>query len=126
MGKATFESKKSFDTLEEGTRFIYRRNYSSMLQEDTLKERSPSGEYLKFLLLGWLSFKDVSSHYTLVEVLGESKEEDDMCPNCVTPWKCNGPHRPRKCRGAPGGSPELERYLDAMELSRYGLDDGET
>jgi hypothetical protein len=17
---------------------------------------------------------------------------DDMCPNCVTPWKCNGPH----------------------------------
>lgn len=20
--------------------------------------------------------------------------EDDMCPNCVTPWKCNGPHEP--------------------------------
>jgi hypothetical protein len=19
-------------------------------------------------------------------------EDDDMCPNCVTPWKCNGPH----------------------------------
>ena len=19
--------------------------------------------------------------------------EDDMCPNCVTPWKCNGPHQ---------------------------------
>jgi hypothetical protein len=19
-------------------------------------------------------------------------EEGDMCPNCVTPWKCNGPH----------------------------------
>lgn len=19
---------------------------------------------------------------------------DDMCPNCVTPWKCNGPHIP--------------------------------
>lgn len=19
---------------------------------------------------------------------------DDMCPNCVTPWKCNGPHVP--------------------------------
>jgi hypothetical protein len=18
---------------------------------------------------------------------------DEMCPNCVTPWKCNGPHR---------------------------------
>jgi len=19
-------------------------------------------------------------------------QHDDMCPNCVTPWKCNGPH----------------------------------
>lgn len=22
----------------------------------------------------------------------EWDELDDMCPNCVTPWKCNGPH----------------------------------
>lgn len=21
-------------------------------------------------------------------------EGDEMCPNCVTPWKCNGPHDP--------------------------------
>ena len=21
-------------------------------------------------------------------------ESADMCPNCVTPWKCNGPHDP--------------------------------
>jgi hypothetical protein len=20
-------------------------------------------------------------------------EADDMCPNCITPWKCNGPHQ---------------------------------
>jgi hypothetical protein len=20
--------------------------------------------------------------------------DDDMCPNCITPWKCNGPHCP--------------------------------
>lgn len=20
-------------------------------------------------------------------------QDDDMCPNCLTPWKCNGPHR---------------------------------
>lgn len=32
------------------------------------------------------------------ELAGKRKEgskfvpEDDMCPNCVTPWKCNGPH----------------------------------
>lgn len=19
-------------------------------------------------------------------------EADNMCPNCITPWKCNGPH----------------------------------
>lgn len=115
MGKATFESKKSFEALEEGTRFIYRRNYSSTLNEDTLEERSPSGEYLKLRCLGWLSSKEVSSHYTLVEVLGESKldEDMDMCPNCVTPWKCNGPHI-RPCRGAPGGSHELERYFKEM------------
>ncbi len=27
-------------------------------------------------------------------------EADQMCPNCVTPWKCNGPHTPplSKCR----------------------------
>jgi|GEM_PF-4308996 len=22
----------------------------------------------------------------------EYDEADNMCPNCVTPWKCNGPH----------------------------------
>lgn len=117
MRKAAFE-QKNFETLEEGTRFIYRRNYSSTLQEDTLEERSPSGEHLKFRCLGWLSLKDVLNHHTLVEVLGESKlrdDMDDMCPNCVTPWKCNGPHI-RPCRGAPGGSPELERYLKEMGL----------
>lgn len=21
--------------------------------------------------------------------------DDDMCPNCLTPWKCNGPHIPQ-------------------------------
>lgn len=115
MGKAAFEPKKSFDALEEGARFIYRRNYSSTIHEDILEERSPSGEHLKFRSLGWLSFVDVSGHYTLVEVLGESELADDMCPNCVTPWKCNGPHI-KPCRGAPGGSPELERYLRELGL----------
>lgn len=34
------------------------------------------------------------------ELLGEAERHDGamrlapdyMCPNCVTPWKCNGPH----------------------------------
>ena len=28
-------------------------------------------------------------------------EADDMCPNCVTPWKCNGPHEPTYATGGP-------------------------
>jgi hypothetical protein len=27
-------------------------------------------------------------------------EADDMCPNCVTPWKCNGPHLSEKTPAA--------------------------
>ena len=23
---------------------------------------------------------------------GNPNNDEDMCPNCVTPWKCNGPH----------------------------------
>lgn len=32
--------------------------------------------------------------------------EDDMCPNCVTPWKCNGPHE------STGGASVSERARD--------------
>jgi hypothetical protein len=37
---------------------------------------------------------------------------DDMCPNCVTPWKCNGPHTlmaGSKVDAAPDADPS--RYL---------------
>jgi hypothetical protein len=27
---------------------------------------------------------------------------EDMCPNCVTPWKCNGPHVPSDTEGGEG------------------------
>lgn len=89
---------------------LYRRSHSSTAIEDALVEKSPSGEFYKFRHMGWRSRRELS-HLTLLEVLGD---EDDMCPNCVTPWKCNGPHRP--CRGAPGGSPQLERYIDSLGL----------
>ena len=26
---------------------------------------------------------------------GDGGDGEDMCPNCVTPWKCNGPHMPK-------------------------------
>lgn len=25
-------------------------------------------------------------------MVGGRMSDDGMCPNCVTPWKCNGPH----------------------------------
>lgn len=27
-----------------------------------------------------------------VEALADEPADSGMCPNCVTPWKCNGPH----------------------------------
>ena len=43
--------------------------------------------------------------------------EDDMCPNCVTPWKCNGPHE------STGGASvsERARELLAAEYSKCGM-----
>ena len=34
--------------------------------------------------------------------------EDDMCPNCVTPWKCNGPHE------STGGASVSERARELL------------
>ena len=28
-------------------------------------------------------------------------EADGMCPNCLTPWKCNGPHLSEQSQSAP-------------------------
>ena len=38
--------------------------------------------------------------------------EDDMCPNCVTPWKCNGPHE------STGGASVSERARELGERWR--------
>lgn len=112
-----------FDDIVEGTRFIYRMKSSNRVAEDTLIERSPSGDFVKFEVMGWASRRDLSN-YEILEVLGKATSlEDEMCPNCVTPWKCNGPHKLKKCRSAPGGSPQLERYLDALELARFNRED---
>lgn len=31
-------------------------------------------------------------HYERIGRRKSRKDADGMCPNCVTPWKCNGPH----------------------------------
>lgn len=47
-----------------------------------------------------------------------SGREGDMCPNCVTPWKCNGPHE------APSGASVSERALEllAAQCDKEGSD----
>lgn len=32
------------------------------------------------------------AHERVLSMVREFEQPDDMCPNCVTPWKCNGPH----------------------------------
>ena len=40
----------------------------------------------------------VARGYALVPIVSAAEPEDDMCPNCCTPWKCNGPHIPAEAR----------------------------
>jgi len=104
-----------FKSLSEGDRFLYRKNYTSSIMEGFVVEVAPSRDYIK-LLGGWMPIQDLVSHHVLIEVLGKDEEVDDMCPNCVTPWKCNGPHVQKPCVGAPGGSPDLEAYMRSLGL----------
>lgn len=104
-----------FEDIGPGSRLLYRRRYSIRVVEDRLLERSPSGEYIRFEVLGWVNRADLK-HHELLEVL--APDYGEMCPNCLMPGKFSGPHA-RPCRNAPGGSPQLERYLDALELSRF-------
>jgi hypothetical protein len=106
--------KLSFEQLPEGSRFLFRKiGPLGSVIEDVLVERSPSAGYLKFARMGWMSSCDLAG-YELLELLDAEMYDDDMCPNCVTPWKCNGPHLNRPCRGAPGGSPQLDEYLRSL------------
>lgn len=57
-------------------------------------------------------------------------DEDKMCPNCVTPWKCNGPHEPpqRQPSAGPVAFPArraVEREIERTENpSGLHLNDG--
>jgi hypothetical protein len=39
----------------------------------------------------------------------------DMCPNCVTPWKCNGPHLPESDYDTEAG-PTTQQVADSRFL----------
>lgn len=80
------------DICPVGARFLYRSTGSARIYEDSVLEWSGTGLFVKLKDAGWTSVKDASLHIVLLEVLGVS-DEDGMCPNCVTPWKCNGPHK---------------------------------
>jgi hypothetical protein len=109
------DENSGFAALEEGDRFLFKKKFFPGIMEDELVEVSPSSGYLKFARAGWMSSCDLS-HYELLEVLKPIPDAEDMCPNCVTPWKCNGPHHARLCRGAPAGSPQLDEYLRSIGL----------
>lgn len=42
----------------------------------------------------WLFSKEY--HEMELRSLASAGIADDLCPNCVTPWKCNGPHLTRR------------------------------
>lgn len=84
-GKMMLEFNK--DSLPAGSRFLYRSLSGGSVKEDSVLEWSASGEFVKLKTLGWLSSND---RFRIVPL--EVLDFDDMCPNCVTPWKCNGPH----------------------------------
>lgn len=79
-----------------GTRFLYRTSGGSKVFEDIVVEWSPSGTFVKLKHEGWRSSSDMSKFVVLEILVKPRAETEDMCPNCVTPWKCNGPHRPTK------------------------------
>ena len=41
--------------------------------------------------LEWLEADEINAHIDAA-LQSRSEEWPEMCPNCVTPWKCNGPH----------------------------------
>jgi hypothetical protein len=91
-----------FNDVGEGSRIIYRPKYARRIQEDILLERSPSREFIKFKGMGWMSQGELK-HYELVEVICSVPEAEETKP----------------CRNAPGGSRQLEQYLDTLELSKH-------
>lgn len=88
--------KAKQDSFPVGTRFLYKALGGSTIFEDTILEWSPSALFVKLQNAGWKSVDDIF-HFNVLEKLEPYQSIDiDMCPNCVTPWKCNGPHRPTK------------------------------
>lgn len=79
-----------------GTRFIYKINdenqnsKTTKVYEDLVLEWAPSGVFVKCKFTGWRPV----DFFAFFEVLGKVSHDSDMCPNCITPWKCNGPHLP--------------------------------
>lgn len=41
---------------------------------------------------------------------------DEMCPNCVTPWKCNGPHEEIEDRWNRNRADMEARYQEHLAL----------
>ena len=79
-------------------------------------------------VLAWLDERVLDTDYAApAPVAGE---DSPMCPNCVTPWKCNGPHTLAQDRAAQGAAavpedavcPNCDRLTDIRHCKACGCD----
>lgn len=100
----------------------YRNRGSTRIVATFKFDRHPSGDYkdtaVAFAWWGWQARAETWRNYWSAgyergyydgvtgakSVLARAEQpagEPEMCPNCLTPWKCNGPHEPAGGAGAP-------------------------
>ena len=67
----------------------------------TLDEERASAVAVREALANVVQMMDWTAEHQPLQAAGgevqrrdDANAADDMCPNCVTPWKCNGPHIP--------------------------------
>lgn len=79
---------------EEGTRFYRAQEEVEFLPEE-YPHRWDGCPECKTFHIPHCPTKE-SLHKEQKEELSPDEEEFERCPNCVTPWKCNGPHLPEE------------------------------
>lgn len=85
------------------------------ISPNSLRASKSKGEYPKpdHVNQGLTYLLAIKKHGYLTPVYDDT---DDMCPNCVTPWKCNGPHLTTEQR-----PPRWQRNDPVPDLSRLRL-----
>lgn len=61
--------------------------------------------------------RSIRGFWAHLKTMPDYISEDDMCINCVTPWKCNGPHIPANEPEAPVNPVMVTITVNAIETS---------